>query len=38
LGTEREHLKIAEDFDAALPMDVLVAFLGGEKKRKGKRQ
>jgi prevent-host-death family protein len=37
LGTERGHLKIAEDFDAPLPMDVLAAFLGGEKRRKGRR-
>lgn len=38
LGTERERLKVAEDFDAPLPMDVLAAFLGGEKRRKGKRR
>lgn len=38
LGAEREHLKIAEDFDAPLPTDVLVAFLGGEKRRKGRRR
>jgi prevent-host-death family protein len=38
LGTESEHLKIAEDFDAPLPMDVLAAFLGGEKRRKGRRR
>jgi prevent-host-death family protein len=37
LGTEREYLKIADDFDAPLPMDVLAAFLGGEKRRKGRR-
>jgi prevent-host-death family protein len=38
LGTERERLKIAEDFDAPLPMDILAAFLGGERKRKGRRR
>lgn len=38
LGTEREHVKIAEDFDAPLPPDVLAAFLGGEKRRKGGRR
>jgi hypothetical protein len=37
LGTEREHMKIAEDFDAPLPMPVLAAFLGGGKRRKGRR-
>jgi len=35
LGTERKHLKIADDFDAPLPADVLAAFLGGRKRRKG---
>jgi prevent-host-death family protein len=34
LGIESDHLKIAEDFDAPLPADVLGAFLGGEKKPK----
>jgi prevent-host-death family protein len=38
LGTEREHLKIAEDFDEPLPMDVLAGFLGGEKRGKGSRR
>jgi hypothetical protein len=38
LGTERDRLKIAEDFDALLPMDVLGAFLGEEKRQKGKRK
>jgi len=35
LGIESEHLKIADDFDAPLPTDVLAAFLGGGKRRKG---
>lgn len=38
LGTESEHLKIAEDFDAPLPVDVLAAFLGKQKTRKGRRR
>jgi antitoxin (DNA-binding transcriptional repressor) of toxin-antitoxin stability system len=38
LGTEREHVKIAEDFDAPLPTGVLTAFRGGQKKQKGRKQ
>ena len=38
LGTEREHLKIAEDFDAPLPTEVLAAFLGGKRRQKGGKQ
>ncbi len=38
LGIESEHLKIAEDFDAPLPVDVLAVFLGGEKRRKVRKR
>lgn len=38
LGIESAHLKIAEDFDAPLPAQVLAAFLGGGKKRKSARR
>lgn len=34
LGIEREHLKIAEDFDAPLPTDVLTTFLVGRRRRR----
>lgn len=34
LGIESGRLKIAEDFDAPLPADVLAGFLGTEKKPK----
>jgi|HubBroStandDraft_2_1064218.scaffolds.fasta_scaffold1791973_1 prevent-host-death family protein len=38
LGIESGHLKIAEDFDAPLPADILAGFLGAAKKPKsGKR-
>lgn len=38
LGVESDRLKIAEDFDAPLPADILAAFLGAEKKpNSGKR-
>ncbi len=36
LGIESGRLKIAEDFDAPLPADVLAAFLGGGKKTKSR--
>ncbi len=38
LGIESGHLKVAEDFDAPLPADILAAFQGREKSSKrGKR-
>jgi prevent-host-death family protein len=38
LGIEREHLKVADDFDAPLPPDLLAAFQGLEKNpKRGKR-
>ena len=38
LGIESGCLKIAEDFDAPLPAEVLAAFFGGATKRKGRRR
>jgi prevent-host-death family protein len=36
LGIESGHLKIAEDFDAPLPPEVLRGFLGKGNRRKNK--
>jgi prevent-host-death family protein len=38
LGVESGRLKIAEDFDASLPAEVLAGFLATEKKSKRKRR
>jgi len=38
LGIERERMKVADDFDAPLPADILAAFQGRAKSSKrGKR-
>jgi prevent-host-death family protein len=38
LGIESGRVKVADDFDAALPAAVLAGFLGAPGKRKAKRR
>jgi len=38
MGMDRDAVKIADDFDAPLPADVLARFLGGDSASKPKRK
>ncbi len=38
LGIERERLKVPDDFDAALPADMLADFWGGREPKVNKRR